>query len=93
LQDGIGNPVNLTGATLALKVQSSQDPSDILLPLTGIMAIDNPVDGTCHFSVATGDFPNPGTFLAQITATYGTETISWGGFQIIVQPTLPKSIN
>jgi hypothetical protein len=34
-----------------------------------------------------------GTFLAQITATFGTEIISWGGFQIVVLPALPKAIN
>jgi hypothetical protein len=57
------------------------------------MAIDNASAGTCHYAVALGDFAAPGTLLAQITATYGTETISWGGFQIIVLPALPKAIN
>jgi len=93
LEDGNGNAVNLTGASLALKVQSAQNPTDTLITLNGSMAIDTAVAGTCHYSVATGDFPNPGTFLGQITATYGGETISWGGFQIIVLPALPKSIN
>jgi hypothetical protein len=93
LQDGSGNPVNLTSANLSLIVQSSQDPSDTVLTLTGAMAIDNATAGTCHYLVALGDFTNPGTYLAQITATYGSETISWGGFQIIVLPKLPKAIN
>jgi hypothetical protein len=33
LEDGNGNGVNLSNVSLALKVQSSQDPSDTLLPL------------------------------------------------------------
>jgi len=93
LEDRSGNAVNLSGATLTLKVQSAQDPSDTLITLAGSMAIDSAVAGTCHYSVATGDFPNPGTFLAQITANYGDEVITWSGVQVIVLPALPKSIN
>jgi hypothetical protein len=93
LRDGVGNPVNLSGATLTLNIQSSQDPSDTLLTLTGSMAIDTASAGTCHYAVALGDFANPGTYLAPISAAYGGETISWGGFQIVVLPALPKTIN
>ena len=94
LQDRTGNAVNLTGANLTLKVQSSQDATtDTDLTLSGSMVVDDAVSGTCHYQVTSGDFPNPGTFLAQIAASYGTETISWGGFQIIVMPSLPQTIN
>jgi hypothetical protein len=93
LEDGNGNAVNLSGAVLTLKVQSAQDPTDALITLGGSMAIDNATAGTCHYGVASGDFSNPGTFLAQITASYGGETISWGGVQIVVLPALPKSMN
>jgi hypothetical protein len=92
LEDGNGTAVNLSGATLALKVQSAQDPS-ATLALTGSMTIDVAASGTCHYTVASGDFPNPGTFLIQITATYSTEVLSWSGLQIVVVPSLPKSIN
>lgn len=93
LQDGNGNAVNLSGGSLALKVQDSQDPSATLLTLGGSMAIDSATAGTCHYAVANGDFPNPGTFLAQITATFAGEVLSWAGIQIIVIPALPKAIN
>jgi hypothetical protein len=85
--------VNLNGASLALKLQSAQDPTDTLVSLGGAMSVDSPTGGTCHYIVATRDFPNPGTFLAQLSVTYGNETISWGGFQIVVLPALPKTIN
>jgi BppU N-terminal domain len=93
LLDGNGNAVDLSGANLSLKVQSSQDLSDTLLTLGGAVTIDNATEGTCHYTVASGAFANPGALLAQLSAAYGTETITWGGFQIIVLPALPKAIN
>ena len=89
----MGNPVDLTGANLTLSIQAAQDPTRTLLTLTGSMGVDNAVAGICHYMVGNGDFANPGTYLAQITASYGGETISWGGFQIIVVLALPKTIN
>lgn len=93
LQDSLGNVVNLAGARLLLEVQSAQDPTRTLVALGGSMMIDSSSGGTCHYTVATGDFANPGTLLAQLSVTFGNETISWGGFQIIVMPALPKTIN
>jgi hypothetical protein len=55
LQDGTGNAVNLTGANLTLKVQSSQDSTDTDLTLSGSIAVDDAVAGTCHYTVAAGD--------------------------------------
>jgi hypothetical protein len=93
LQDGNGNAVDLTGASLTFSVQDSQDASGTLL-FSGAMTIDSATAGTCHYAVASGDFPNPGTYLAQITATWsGTEQLTWSGITIIVQPTLPKTNN
>jgi hypothetical protein len=93
LQDSLGNAVNLAGARLSLEVQAAQDPTKTLIALLGSMTIDSASDGTCHYTVASGDFTNSGTFLAQLSVKFGNETISWGGFQIIVMPALPKTIN
>src|ERR1700728_3511252 len=93
LEDGNGNPVNLTNALLVINVQDSQDASDELL-FSGSMTIDSALAGTCHYTVAQGNFPNPGTFLVQIVATWsGTEQLTWTGVKIIVEPQLPKSNN
>ena len=93
LEDGNGNPVNLSGASLTLKVQSAQDPTGTNLTLGGGMAIDSAANGTCHYSVAAGDFTNPGSFLTTVTATWGGETLTWVGPMLIVLPSLPKAIN
>jgi hypothetical protein len=93
LEDGNGNAVNLAGASLTITVQDSQDPSGQAL-FTGSMTIDSATAGTCHYTVASGNFPNPGTFLAQITATWSTsEVLTWSGVTIIVEPKLPKTNN
>jgi hypothetical protein len=93
LLDGSGNPVNLTSATLVLKVQSAQDSTDTLITLGGSISIDSATAGTCHYTVANGDFPNPGTFLGEIVVTLSAGPVSFSGIQIVVQPTLPKTIN
>jgi hypothetical protein len=92
--DGQGNAVNLTGATLVLRVQSANDPTQTDLTLGGSMVIDSPTAGTCHYLVAQGDFPNPGTFLAQIDIEPSAGgVISVPGITILVVPGLPKSNN
>jgi len=94
LEDGSANPVNLAGATLTLKVQSSQDPTSTDLTLSGAVIVDNALAGSCHYAVAQGDFPNPGTFLTSIVAVWsGTETLTWIGPQLIVMPALPMTMN
>jgi len=58
------------------------------------MTVDNGPAGTCHYTVASGNFPNPGTFLAQVTGTWSSsEVLTWSGITIIVEPKLPKSNN
>jgi hypothetical protein len=92
LEDGNGNAQNLTGASLVLNVQDSQDPSGALL-FSNAVSIDNAVSGIVHYTVASGNFPRPGVFLAQIVASYTGEVVSWPTFQIVVLPALPKSNN
>lgn len=93
LLDGNGDAVNITDASLAITVQDAQDPSGEAL-FTGSMNVDRGPAGICHYTVASGNFPNPGTFLAQVTATWSsTEVLTWSGITIIVEPKLPKSNN
>jgi hypothetical protein len=94
LQDGNGNAVSLSGvSTLVFTVQDSQDPNATAL-FAGDMTVDSATDGTCHYTVAAGNFSNPGTLLATITATWpASEVLTWTGIKIIVEPSLPKTIN
>jgi hypothetical protein len=94
LQDGNGNPVNLFGASLSLKAQSAQDPTGTNLALGGSMAIDSASAGTCHYTVAAGDFTNPGSFLTAVMAVWtGSESLTWIGPLLIVLPSLPNTMN
>ena len=94
LEDGNGNAVNLSGASMSLKVQSAQDPTGTNLSLGGGMFIDSASAGTCHYTVASGDFPNPGRFLTTVVATWsGSEVLTWIGPVLIVHPSLPQAIN
>lgn len=94
LEDGDGNALSLSGATVTLKVQDSQNATGTLVALGGNpMIIDVAADGTCHYVVANGDFPNPGVFLAEVLVTFPSGPVSYPGIQIIVQPTLPKAMN
>lgn len=94
LLDGDGNAVDLANAVLLMKVQSAQDPTDALVTMNGGMVIDGAAAGTCHYLAAQGDFPNPGTFLAQVVATWSSsEQLTWSGITIIVKPALPQSNN
>jgi hypothetical protein len=92
LEDGDEDPVDLTNAVLTLTVQDSQDPTQTTL-FSGSMSVDDAAAGECHYTVASGNFPNPGTFLAQVTATWPSESLTWPGVTIIVEPQLPKSNN
>ncbi len=90
LQDGNGNSVNLTGAILTITVQASPYQPGVAL-FTGAMTVDSAPAGTCHYTVAQGNFPSTGTFLAQVTATWSSsEVLTWSGITIIVQPKLPQ---
>lgn len=93
LLDGSGNPVNLSGVTLTLKVQDSQDANGTLLPLTGSVTVDSAVNGTCHYTIANGDFTYPATFRAELVATFPNGPVSFSGIQIIVLPSLPQTNN
>jgi hypothetical protein len=93
LEDGNGNPVDISSATLVLNVQDSQDPTQTLL-LGGSMTVDDGPSGTCYYTPASGDFPSVGTFLAQVQATWSpTQQLTWSGIKIIVTPALPQSNN
>jgi len=92
LEDGGGSPQDLDGATLVLNVQDAQDPSGDLL-FSSAVSIDDASAGLVHFTVPDGSFPNPGTFIAQIVASYESEQVSWPAFQIIVKPSLPQLNN
>jgi hypothetical protein len=93
LEDSDGNPVDISLASLVMSVQDRQDPTQSA-SFSSPMTVDSGADGVCRYTVSQGDFPNPGVFLAQITATWAaSEVLTWPSIQIIVRPRLPQSNN
>jgi hypothetical protein len=92
--DGQGDVVDLTGASLTFKAQDANDPTQTDLALSGSMVIDDAPAGTCHYLVAEGDFPDPGTFRAQIDIVPSAGgLISVPDITVVVRPGLPQKNN
>jgi len=91
--DGNGDIVDLTGASLSLAAQDANDPTQTNLTLSGSVQVDVATSGTCHYTTAVGDFPNPGTFNAQLTIASGGNSITAPNITIIVLPSLPALNN
>ena len=88
LQDYAGNAVNLSGASISLKVQKENSNA---IKFTGSMSIVSAAAGTCKYTVAAGDFDEAGKFAAEIQVTIGSQVLTWTGIIIKVLPELPKS--
>lgn len=89
LQDNAGAAIDLSGATLALKVQLIGATT---VKFTGVMAIDVAASGTCHYTVAATDFDVEGRYYAEIVITYpSTEVLTYPNILIVAAPKLPRS--
>ena len=88
LQDYAGNAMNITGATLALKVQKEHATS---LKFTGSMSIVSGAAGTCKYTVQSTDFDEAGKYDAEIEVTISTQVVTYTGIKINVRPQLPKT--
>ena len=65
VQDADGNVFDLTGYTVTFKVWDNTDT----VILTGTCTIDSATAGTCHYTVASGDFTTEGTYTAELNLT------------------------
>jgi len=90
LQDANGNAINLTNATMQLKVQASNSTE---LKFAGTMNTVSAASGTCKYTVAQGNFNQSGNFNAEIEVSYtGTgEIITFPDILFKVKDDLPKT--
>lgn len=87
LQNNAGVAINLSGATLALKVQKQEEAA---IKFTGAMVIDVAASGTCHYIVQPTDFDEEGQYYAEIVITFAsTEVLTFPNILIIAAPKLP----
>ena len=88
LQKSDGTALNLTGATLKLKVQEHNASA---VKFSGDMVIVVAANGTCKYTVAATDFDEAGKFYGEIEVTYGTSQIlTFTDILIEVLSELPK---
>jgi hypothetical protein len=93
VNDGQGNPVDLSGATFQFLVQQANDPTGTNLPVSGAVTVDNAAEGMCHYTVAEGDFVVPGKYLAQLVILGTGSQVTAPGIVIQVIPSLPQENN
>lgn len=87
LQNNAGVAINLTGATLVIKVQKQEATA---VKFTGTMNIDTAASGICHYVVQATDFDADGQYYAEIVITFGSgEVLTFPNILIIASPKLP----
>ena len=88
LTDQSDTAIDITGATLVLKVQKQHATG---LKFTGAMTIVSGPAGTCSYLVQSTDFDEVGEYLGEIEVTAGTQKISYGPISILAIANLPKT--
>lgn len=72
-----GTPVNLTGATITMKLQqiisigTVAESVGVVKTAAGTWTIDDAMNGKAHYVYAAGDVDTPGTWNRYITITIG----------------------
>jgi len=64
--DKDGNAFDLTSYTIKFKVWEEHKPTRLLVD--GTCTIDVAADGTCHYTVVSGDFDTVGSFKYEVEA-------------------------
>lgn len=65
-----GTPVNLTGATISMKMQSQDTPATVIT-CTGTWTIDDAVNGKAHYAYAPTDVATVGMWILFVVVTIG----------------------
>ena len=70
ITDSQGNAVNLTGATITLRLVNQMNPTQII-NCAGTPVIDNATLGQYHYPWQSADLATPGVWDLSVTASYG----------------------
>jgi len=88
LTDANGAPIDISGATLLLKVQ---EPGATTLKFSGAMTVLNGPLGSCQYIIQPGNFDTVGKFYAEIQITFlSNQIMTISGITISVVPELPR---
>lgn len=89
LEDSSGAPLDISGATLEFKAQTT---GDYVVKFQNPMTVVSASQGLCKYTVLATDFVVPGAWAAQIVVTYLTgEVLTFTGITVQVDPALPIS--
>lgn len=88
LTDRSDTPIDITGATVQLKVQKQHATS---LKFTGSMTVVSGPAGTCKYNVQATDFDQVGEYFADIVVTSASQVITYGPISILALAKLPKT--
>lgn len=80
--DADGAAYNLTGYTVTLKLWRPMKPGTLVL--SKACTIDVAASGTCHYTVASGDFATAKTYAGELEATATGKVESVKKFRLVV---------
>lgn len=80
--DKSGDVYILTGYTIHFKAWSYDSPGTLLVDSAGV--IDDALNGKCHYTLASGDFDDEGTFEAELQLEKAGVIESFPSFVITV---------
>lgn len=71
-----------TYTAVHLKMWAPEEPTTLLIDKACV--VDEPLDGTCHYVIALGDFDTPGAYYAELELTKSGAKESTAPFTIVV---------
>lgn len=84
LKEPDGSATNLTGATIRIRAQHSEDENSTL---EKTISADTPLtNGIAMYTLEAGDFPIDGVYYAEIEVTSAGKLVTYSGFTIVVIP-------
>jgi len=88
LTDADDIPIDLTNATVRLKVQRADAPA---LKVNGVCAVTDALGGQVSYNIAENDFDTVGEHYAEAEITFANLSVmTVGSFVITVVPQLPR---
>jgi hypothetical protein len=87
LQNSDGSAFNLSGYAVTFRAQFGNTSGT---KVSGTMSVTNDPGGVCTYTPQSTDFNEAGSYNVQITATSGSNAITWNDIVVVAEPALPS---